>query len=249
MQFLKLLILFTLLLPSFALAAGFAKESLFLSKSPATEGDTVFIHAVVANDLNAAFTGDVIFEDDETKIGTVAVSIPAGGAETVSLSWSPKAGSHSIVAELTAKDGTVVEKLSATFSIRAKPKSEDKTTAPASTTVQSSDDVKEAIAGISPGLAEASEPVLATIDNLRQKGADALDKGIAWAKKPEGEVAGASTGLGGTVLSVVKTVLTYLMEVLRFVLGNAGIFYPAFAIAFLYFLWRLFKRYRRPSYE
>lgn len=241
--------LFTLLIPSLTFAAGFAKESLFLSKSPVTEGDTVFIHAIVANDSATAFSGDVIFEDSETKIGTIAVSIAAGGAETASLSWKPTSGSHPIVAELTAKDGTVVEKLSATFTIQAKQKPEDKTAATSSTTVQSSDTVKEAIAGISPDLANAAEPVFATIDSLRQKGADALDKGIEWAKTPEGGIPNSSTGIGGTVLGVVKTFSTYGMELLRFIIGNAGIFYPALAISFLYALWRTFKRFRRPSYE
>jgi len=249
MQFLRLLILFTLLTPSLAFAAGFAKESLFLSKSPVTEGDTVFIHAIVANDSATSFAGEVIFEDGDTKIGTIAVSIAAGGAETASLSWSPAVGTHPVVAELTAKDGTVVEKLSATFTIQAKPKSAEETAPASSTDVQSSDTVKEAIAGISPGLADTLQPAFATIDSLRQKGADALDKGIAWAKTPEGEIAGSSTGIGGTVLGVVKTFSTYVMELLRFILNNAGIFYPALAIAFLYVLWRTFKRFRRPSHE
>lgn len=227
-------------------AAGFAKESLFLSKSPVTEGDTVFIHAVIANDSTTAFAGDVIFEEGETKIGAVAVSIAAGGAETVSLSWTPKAGSHPVVAELTAKDGTVVEKLSATFSIAAKPQPKESTVT--SSIVQPSDEVQEAIAGISPGLASASEPIFDAIDGFRQKGADVLDKGITWAKSSESEAPSAG-GIGGTVLGIVKTILTYLMEVLRFVIGNAGIFYPALALAFLYFLWRTYKRFRRPSYE
>jgi hypothetical protein len=245
MRFFTLALLFTLLLPGFAFAAGFAKESLFLSTSPAREGETVFIHAVVANDSATAFAGDVIFEDGETKIGTVAVSIAAGGAETISLSWTPAAGTHPVVAELTAKDGAVVEKLSATFAIQAKPKAEESTVT--ASIVEPSDNVQEAIAGISPGLASASEPAFTAIDGLRQKGAVALDKGIAWAKSSDDT--NENSGIGGTILNIVKTLLTYLMEILRFILGNAGIFYPAFAIAFLYFLWRTYKRFRRPSYE
>lgn len=245
MSFFKLLILFTLTLPAFTFGAGFAKESLFLSKSPVIEGEAVYIHAVVSNDTNAEFKGEVIFEDGEKNIGTVGVSIAPGGAEAVSLSWKPAAGTHSVVAELTAPDKTVVEKLSATFSIQEKPKTEAAKTVADTGVVQSSDNVKEAIAGISPGLAEAAEPVFTTIDSLRQKGASALDKGIAWAKSDESSV--GSGGIGGTVLGVVKTALTFLMEMLKFILNNAGIFYPALAILFLYVLWRTFKRFRRPS--
>ena len=243
MRFFALGILFTFLLPSFAFAAGFAKESLFLSKSPVIDGETVFIHAVFANESTAAFTGEVVFEDGEEKVGAVAVSIAPGGAQAVSLSWKPAAGSHLVVAELTAADKTVVEKLSATLVIQAKPKPD---TASPSGSVQSSEGVREVIAGISPGAASAAEPVFATIDNLRQKGADLLDKGIVWAKESEVKGESAEGGIGGTVLSVVKTFLGYVMEFLRFILNNAGIFYPVVAIAFLYALWRLYKRMRRP---
>lgn len=249
MQFLQALILYTLLIPGITFAAGFAKESLFLSKSPVVEGEMVYIHAVIANDSATQFAGEVIFEDNETTIGSVGVSIAPGGAQTVSLSWKPSAGSHPLTAELTATDKTVVEKLSATFDIKPKPQPEE--TSGTSSTVQSSADVQEVIAGISPSFAEASGPVFGTIDSLRQTGTEWLDKGIAWAKEPqgEGEVAGQNTGVAGTVLGVIKTAFIYLMELLKFVLGNAGIFYPAIALLFLYFLWRTFKRMRRPRYE
>lgn len=243
-----LLALFTVLLPSsFLFAAGFAKESLFLSKSPVLEGEVVYIHAVVANDSNSNFKGEVIFEDGEQKIGAVAVTIAPGGAQAVSLSWEPTVGSHSLVAELTAPNNSVVEKLSATFVVQAKSKSEDEVAS--STIVQSSEDVKKALAGVSPGLADAATPLLTTLDSLRQKGTEALDMGIKWAKRTGDQPPGTNTGLIDTTLGVVKTVLTYLMELLKFMLGNAGIFYPALAITFLYILWRTFKRFRRPKYE
>lgn len=240
--------LFTLLLlPSFAFAAGFAKESLFLSKSPAIEGEVVYIHAVVANDSSSNFKGEVVFEDGEQKIGTVAVTIAPGGAQAISLSWKPTAGSHSLVAELTAPDNSVVEKLTATFIVQAKTKPEKEIAS--SAIVQSSENVKEALAKVSPGLAATAAPLLTRIDSLRQKGTDVLNKGIEWAKKSESQTVDANTGLVGMVLGITKTILTYLMEFLKFILGNAGIFYPALALTFLYVLWRTFKRFRRPRYE
>ena len=74
------------LLPHTAGATGFAKQSLFLSKSVVTEGDTVRIHAVVSNDDGrAAFTGTLSFTDGSATIGNVPVSL-AGGEAGLSLS-------------------------------------------------------------------------------------------------------------------------------------------------------------------
>lgn len=246
MRLVRLVFLFTLLAPGSVFAASFAKESLFLSRSPVIEGDTVYIHAVIANDAASTFKGEVVFEDNDERIGTVAVTIAPGGAETASLSWQPFAGTHPISAELMTEDSTVVEKLSATFIVRTKPMSE--TTAPSS--IEPSDGVREVIAGISPQAAEVAEPIFSTIDTLRQKGVKTLEKGIVWARSGnEGEVAGAQSGIADTVLGVVKTALIYLMELVRWLLSNAGVFYPVLALTFLYLLWRTYKRLRRPSYE
>jgi hypothetical protein len=249
------------MLPVSAHAATFAKQSLFLSKTPVTEGETVFVHAVVANDSNVKFDGDVVLKDGVTKIGTVAVSIAAGGANTVSVSWKPAAGQHTVIAELTADDGTVVESESAQFDIREKPKPASATAdAPGtSTPVESSADIQKKINDISPAVGSISAPIFSTLDSVRANAAKALDSGIDWAKqktagKNPGQVLGTATqgGADGAVetgWTILATVLLYILSVLRFVVGNAGIFYPAFALLFFYILWRLFKRYRRPSYE
>lgn len=243
-----------LITPLAAGAAGFAKESIFLSKNPTIEGEVVFIHSVVTNPADTAFAGDVVFKHGDTQVGKVAVTLAAGGAEAVSVSWQPVAGSHTIKAELTAKDGTVVASEDATFSVQAKPAN----TEAATTTrdVESSAKIKETIANISPQAAEITTPVFATIDSLRQKSVEALTKGEAWAKQktenPQGEVAGDTSEAGGgavhTVMSLVATLLLYVFSLLKFVVSNAGVFYPVLAVAFLYTLWRVFKRMRRPSY-
>jgi hypothetical protein len=138
-------------IPLFASAAGFAKQSLFLSKSPVTEGETVLIHAVVSNDAATKFSGEVVFKDGESKIGSVTVAIAAGGANAVSLSWKPSAGSHMITAELTTSSGTVVEQESGSFSIQAKPKPITITTpATTSSTVESSDSIQQKIEDLNP---------------------------------------------------------------------------------------------------
>lgn len=255
--------------PEVAQGAGFAKESLFLSKTPVVEGDTVLIHAVVANESATTFTGEVVFSvqdgsasDGKDKIGAVAVMIAPGGANAVSVSWKPSAGSHTIVAELADPDGAVVEKQSASFTINAKPEpasAHDQ----AAAAVESSQNIQNSIGQYSPAAASTVKPVFEIIDSLRAKAADSLDAGIDWAKektggkKPTGragEVLGSSTadttssGIIGTLWNILALIALYTFTILRFIVGSAGIFYPVFAIIFFYFLWRTFKHFRRPSY-
>ena len=243
--------------PEAARGAGFAKESLFLSKTPVTEGETVLIHAVVANESNVKFTGEVVFTDSEIKIGSVAVSIAPGGANAVSVSWKPSAGSHQVSAALTGSDGEVVENESAAFVINEKPKPASGVPA-SSTPVESSADIQKKINELSPTAANISAPVFSTLDSVRARTAEALDQGIDWAKqktagKKPGQVLGTTTQSGGGVMDtlwlILATILLYIFSVLRFVVGNAGLFYPVFALLFFYILWKLFKRFRRPSYE
>ncbi|HVU79860.1 MAG TPA: Ig-like domain-containing protein [Candidatus Paceibacterota bacterium] len=246
------------ILPLPALAAGFAKQSLFLSKEPVTEGETVLIHAVVANENAQKFSGDVVFKDGDTNVGSVAVTIASGGANAVSVSWKPSAGSHKVTAELTDAQGAVVEQQDATFKIEKKPDTASNKDS-AAAAVESSRKIQEKIEDYSPAAASAAAPVFSTIDSARSKAADALDSGIGWAKdktggKEVGEVLGSSTkdpspsSFMDTLWFIFATLALYVLTVLRFVVGSAGIFYPVFALLVFFVLWRTYKRFRRPSY-
>jgi hypothetical protein len=257
---LTLLAISSLSLPFSAEAATFAKQSLFLSKAPVTEGETVLIHAVVANDSNVKFTGDVVFKDADQKIGTVAVTIAPGGAQAVSISWKPGPGAHPISAQLTAQDGSVVESESQNFSISEKPKPvvPGSNSNQATTSVGSSADIQKKITDLSPAAGNVAAPIFSTLDSVRARAAQTLDSGINWAKQKAspiklGSVLGSSTqqsgGTADTAWSIFGTILLYILTVLRYVVGNAGVFYPVFALLFFYLLWRIYKRMRRPSYE
>ncbi len=255
------------LLPFFAFAAGFAKQSLFLSKTPVQEGETVIIHAVVANDATTKFDGSVVFKDGETKIGSVAASIAPGGANAVSVSWKPAAGSHTITAELTSSTGAVVEKESGTFDIAAKPKpvttvASDPFGTSSTAAVESSQKIQNQISSLSPTAGEVTKPAFNFFDGLRATAADFIDSQLTATKAKlastpkTGVVAGESTTQDpsiqnpwGTALTVLYTIYIYVLTVLGFLINNAGIFYPAIAIIFLYFLWRMYRRFRRPAWE
>lgn len=244
--------LFLLVSATTAHAAGFAKDTLFLSQTPVVEGEAVLIHTVVANESTQPFKGTVVFKDGEEHIGTVGVGIAPGGANTVSVSWKPSAGSHNVTADLTNEDGTVAEEQSATFHIDAKPEQQ---TQPAAA-VESSDELQKKLNGISPTAADISAPIFSTLDSARSKAADLLDAGLEWTQekgggKNPGEVLGEATqdtsagGIAHTAWTILATVVYYILSLLRFIVGTAGIFYPVFAILFFYTMWRLYKRMRR----
>ena len=247
-----------ILAPAIASAAGFAKESLFLSKSPVTEGETVLIYAVLANDTTEQFKGEVRLRSGDTAVGTVSAVLAAGEARTVSVSWSPKAGTHAVTAELKTSAGEILASEQATFVIEEKPSPPTKTLQEekAAAAVESSAPVKQAIANVSPQAARAAQPVFATLDSWREKGAEFLDKQIADTKGrlPKGGVLGAETAKNassdpmGSALNVFQTLYLYLLTILRYIIASAVLFYPLLAIIFIWSLWKLYRRMSRPRW-
>jgi len=263
-KFLALIALF--LLPSVVFGAGFAKQSLFLSKTPVVEGEQVLVHTVVQNDTATKFDGSLVFfakgTGEKEKIGTVAVAIAPGGANTVSVSWTPSAGEFVVTAEITAKDGTVIETQSANFSIAKKPATtfaSFSSLGSGDTQVQSSADVQAMIAKFSPTVANYAHPAFLTIDSWRAQAAKVFDQGETWAqKKMEGrapaEVLGATTkdpspkNLTSTFSYLTGFLSAHAFSILNWVVANTGVFYPVIAISFLFTLWKLSTRFRRPNY-
>jgi len=263
-----------LALPSLALAssaASFAPQSIFLSQSPVTEGDTVRIYAITTNPSDAKFSGTVTLSESGSEIGAVAVTLAAGATQTASIVWKPLAGSHTITATLKADDGATAQTKQQTFVVESPPPPVVPTaTSPAggsaaTAAVESSQTIQEQIQNVSPQAASAAAPVFAAIDSVRQAIANAADQQIAQTQpkitpvplpgstgSPQGgQVEGASTEAPATtnwMWSIVYTLYFYILTLVRFVVGSAGVFYPVLAVAFLYFLWKMFRRFRRPAY-
>src|SRR3989344_654429 len=110
-----------LLIPSLAFGASFANQSIFLSRADVAEGQTVLVHVVVRNDASIAFTGTLALTDNGAALSTTPVVLAAGAADTVSVSWTPKAGSHTIAAQLQPQGGGPTETDSETFVIKSAP--------------------------------------------------------------------------------------------------------------------------------
>lgn len=255
------------LAPASALAAGFAKDPLFLSKTPVTEGQTVHVYAVINNTDPAAFVGTLVFYDNNVKIGSSAVNLAAGATETASILWTPAAGAHPLSARLVAKGGSVAEEISQDFTINAKPQPAAAITssAPAfaqtAASIDSSAAIQKDIANVSPQVASAAQPVFTTIDGARNSIANVLDNQIATTKqkvaatpKP-GIVAGAATQdvkIENPTTGFwywLYTMYLWLLQGVRWLVGNAGVFYPVLAIAFLYFIYKMYRRFRRPAWQ
>lgn len=124
--------------------------------------------------------------------------------------------------------------------------------------VESSQGIQSGIAQYSPQAAGVAQPLFTLIDSGRASAAGALDRQIESTKAALGPGAGNVLGAEetknagsdplGALWFILRTLYLYLLTVLRFVVGSAAVFYPVLAVAFLYFIWKLFTRFRRPAY-
>jgi hypothetical protein len=239
-------------LPTLVLAAGFAKQTIFLSTNTPVEGQTVLIHASVSNPTAIKFTGKLNVRDASVDIGSVPVTLEAGAADDAAVSWKPaSAGLHTIVATLMDATGATVEEDTQVFSIAEKtstdgtPKSD----------VQPSTGIQQSLGNISPIAAQYSAPVFRMIDSGRTFAANELNKGIDWSKQQLGVASkGTTTPFTSTAEQTKKpstfwvilaTAVLYILSVLLYLVSHAGAFYPILAILFFWILWKCFRRFRR----
>ncbi len=265
MRCLRILFILALVcIPATGFAAGFATQSLFLSKDSVTEGESVLIYAVVSNNTATTFTGKLQVHEGSTLVGTVPVSLAAGSANTVSVSWKPAAGRHTLTAQLLDSAAAIAGEESATFSVAAKKEALSENTPliiPPKTDIESSSKIQDTIENLSPALAAGTGPIFSAIDAGRTSAAKALDNGVSWSKKQLATSKTVGKALGNeevtdtnksagdrffsTIWLIVATLALYLFSVLRYVTGSAGAFYPLFAVLFFFILWKFYRRYRR----
>ena len=98
-----LALLFIFLLAfSFAqtLEAGFPPQSVWVSNTKATAGDTVEIFTVVYNGSGEKLSGTVVFTVNGEKIGAKEFELAEGTSALVSAEWKASSGEHRIAAAL-----------------------------------------------------------------------------------------------------------------------------------------------------
>ncbi len=168
-------------------------------------------------------------------------------------------GQDGIQLSSTKTDGATP--VTITFYLAPKPKPVVVATpAPASSgqaaAVQSSQNIQDSIAGFSPQAAEVTEPVFTLIDAGREKAAEIVNNQLDKTKAVLGTSTALSIGTakdatqnpGGTFWRILQTLYLYILTILGFIINSAVVFYPLLMIAILYAIWKLFKRFRRPSY-
>ena len=178
----------------------------------------------------------------------------------VPLSASVSTENTDFVLSAIKKDGSTP----VTFTLYLTPKPKPAPVAASSSAaaaVESSSGIQQGIAGVSPQAASTLSPVFTLIDGGRSKAADVLDNQITNTKKNLGPNAGAPSEVlsaqdvkqadqnpMGACWYVLQTLYLYLLTLLRFIVGSAGVFYPVLAAAVLYLLWKIVSRFRRPAY-
>lgn len=203
-------------------------------------------------------------------IGFLLAPIVAFGAEPQALELSAKAQVDGATVPLDAvvstesadfilsaakKDGSTP----VTFTLYVSPKPKPAPIAASSSAaaaVESSAKIQEGIAGLSPAAASATAPFFTMVDGGRAALSDVIDTQINSTKNNlnTGTTLGTETfkdvgnNPGGTFWTVIQTLYLYLLTVLNFIIGSAGVFYPVAAILILYSLWRLIRRARSPYY-
>ncbi len=244
-----------LLLPSFAFAAGFAKQSLFLSQSTVLAGQTVFIYAVIEDDSVTSFSGALHFSDETGPIGRVPVYLEPGKATTVSVSWKPGAGSHTVTAALKSPEGDIVESEDATFVVSDATASREATSSAAFsmskkvaprdlTATDSSAPIVNTISRVSPPLATKSQPYFDSIDNHRKSYVIDLVQKAEEAKKNIATSATAAPSIVNTVWLMWNTLVLYFCTAFAYLLSSIGVFYPALLFMSVLIIWKILSFFR-----
>ena len=166
-----------------------------------------------------------------------------------------------VVLSAAKKDGSTPVTFTLYVTQKPKPAPVVATTSQSAAAIESSEAIQQQIGNISPAVEAYVKPVFTLIDGGRGAAAGALDTQLANTKNKLGPDAGSpgqvlsaeaiknsTTTPWGSFLYLLNTLYFYILTVLRFIVGSAGVFYPIVAIAFLYFIWRMLKRFRRPAY-
>jgi len=177
------------------------------------------------------------------------------GSANVPVSATVSATSDSVELSASKKEGAVP--VTFTFWLVPKPKPKPAATSSQAAAVESSQGIQNGIAQYSPQAAQYSQPVFATIDRVRTSAANVLDTQMVHTREkldtePGDVLASESTKHAvsnpfGAFWYILQTLYFYLLTLLRFIVGSAGVFYPLVAVAFLYFLYVMFRRFRRPA--
>lgn len=222
-------------LPFLASAAlSFPAQSLWLSRTDPTAGDTVTIYTVLANDTAVRSTTAVEFVIDDAAVHTASVDLRAGESKIVSTEWAAAEGTHTVRARLP-ESGTASPSVSVTVAARVPTRIE----AALGTATQVANTA-------APIVTETLSKVAASTENWRTAGerylADALyDATTTQAGPTAGKVLGVAIENPdqpeASQVSWWHVARTTVLRVLHAIFSSAAYFYPFFALLLLFGLY------------
>ncbi len=173
---------------------------------------------------------------------------------TVPVHATVSAGQQDLQLSATKTDGSTP--VTITFYLAPKPK--PIATSSQGAAVESSQNIQDSIGNISPQVEQTVAPFFKLVDGARDSASNIIDQQLTQTKQKLGPDAGqvlgaeatknAASNPGGTFWFILQTLYLYLLTLLGFIVNSAMVFYPVLMLLVLYVLWRLVKRFRRPSY-
>lgn len=187
----RILLLSLLLLPlqTFAateVPAGFAPGILWLSKEPVYAGETIKISAVLYNNSEKIVSGDLVFLDGATSIGSLPFSLPKESSQIFSLTWTATEGTHSFSAEIKSDTAGLPQnkvKTAAVITETLAPLPQEPERTEALVDHSDSTKINQYIANKIPTIAPVVQKVLSASDSLRDMTVSSLASDIDGIKK------------------------------------------------------------------
>ncbi|OGG71320.1 hypothetical protein A3F27_00690 [Candidatus Kaiserbacteria bacterium RIFCSPHIGHO2_12_FULL_53_13] len=248
-------------LPIYALAAGadlpagFAPNSIWVSRTQITAGDSINIFTVIYNSSDAPLEGAVGFTVDGRPVGTRNFSVKAGETQTESVPWTASAGTHSVFARIekisnadTSASASILNRTTDTITISVAEPPPPTPSAQAISSVASA--IKTVVASSTPIVISATQKLYGITEDARKGAVGALEKQLAQKAgdaNTKGEVPGASASSSATSLgSFISSAWDSILRALLFVCRISVLFYAllAFVIFMLFQLLRAMFRER-----
>jgi len=240
----QLLALFIVSLPATSLAqeirAGFPLQSVWISKTNVTAGETITLFTVIYNADDEELRGTVVFTVDEERVGAKDFELAEGASTLISAEWKASTGEHRVAAAIedTSRELTQKETATITITVAELPPPPPLVNAAVTASVVIADAARAA----KPVVTEVANTAYEFVESLRLDAVSKLENAT------RGSVAGTSTAnISGFNQSSVETPsgasqIKQVASVAALVaLKSREIFYPLFLLSLFALLYLLFR--------
>jgi len=243
-----------------SLSAGFAPNSVWLSRTNALAGDSINIFSVLYNSSDSSIIGDLVFTVDGISVGTKSFTVGSGETQIESLPWTARVGKHTISAKIekvldsnTKNTVNVLNQTTGSVTVNFEnPPPPPPPTPPSETTKVLSgivSTIQNAISASAPIIADTAKTVYNTTESMRTQAKSALNKQIENNAKTTKSPDSASGPVSKTQVDKgwVPSAEKYLAGVMFAVVSSKTLFYGVLLLSliFLFLILRMIWRERR----